>query len=275
VKIKERHWQGKDLPFPVLLDGTGKTGKLFGIVAHPTGLLIDPQGKLVGPARAEDLEKKLPALSASKRWARHRDVRGNTLWSFEPDGNSLKKMAALLGKWVGCQVELDADAVKASGLTADGPLPGVVVGGPVTLRSLDELLLAPHGLGVAASRDEKKLLITKRPAKAEAKSYLQTSRAKELEARLDGKKAEEDEAKPLTFDGEPLLEALRRLSQEYDVPVALDARAMRDKKLDPKAKVSGKVVPEKLRESLAKLLGPAGLKVEVAHEVLLVSPAKK
>src|SRR5262249_61373723 len=106
-------------------------------------------------------------------------------WSFEPGSSSLKKLAVILTRRAGCEVELDAKAVEASGLTPDGPLPGVVIGGPITLRSLDELLLAPHGLGVAPSKDEKKLLITKRPATTDGKSYLQKYRAKQLEERLD------------------------------------------------------------------------------------------
>ena len=67
-KIKEHYWQGKDLPFPVLLDATGETGKLYGIRAYPTGLLIDPDGKLVGEATPADLEAKLPPLSVAKKW---------------------------------------------------------------------------------------------------------------------------------------------------------------------------------------------------------------
>ena len=159
--------------FGHLLDATGKTEKLYGIRAHPTGLLIDPDGKLVGEARADELEAKLPPLSVAKKWARHRDLYKNVYWSFEPSAYTLPKLADMLKRWTNSAVELDADAVKACGLTPDGPLPGVLIGVNVTLRSIEELLLAPHGLGVVPSADGKKLLITKRTGTKEAESYLQ------------------------------------------------------------------------------------------------------
>ena len=136
---------------------------------------------------------------------------------------------------VNCDVELDANAVKASGLTPDGPLPGVLVGGPVTLRSIDELLLAPHGLGVAPSADGKKLLITKRPETKEPESYFQKLHAKELNDRLDRgpTDAERNEAKPLAIEDQPLLEAVKLVGREFDLPVALDAKAMRARDARP------------------------------------------
>jgi hypothetical protein len=63
-------------------------------------------------------------------------------------------------------IEFDAEAAQASGLTPDGPLPSAVFGAPITLRSIVELQLAPHGLGVAPSPDGKKLLITRRRARS-------------------------------------------------------------------------------------------------------------
>ncbi len=276
-KIKEQYWQGKDLPFPVLLDATGETGKQYGICEYPTGLLIDPDGKLVGEATPADLEAKLPPLPAAKKWARHRDLQKNVYWSFEPSWYTLHKFADLLKEETNCPVELDADAVKASGLTPDGPLPGVLIGVNVTLRSIDELLLAPHGLGVAPSADGKKLLITKRPAMKEPESYFQKLHAKELTERLDRGPTDEErkDAKTLEIKDQPLLDAVKLIVNEYDVPIALDAKAMRAGTLDPKAKVSGGVGPGDLRKSLTKMLAPVGLTVEVRDEVVLVTPKQK
>ena len=45
--------------FPLLFDGSGKTHKAWGVESYPTMLLIDPSGKLVGPASLEDLKKSL------------------------------------------------------------------------------------------------------------------------------------------------------------------------------------------------------------------------
>jgi hypothetical protein len=281
AQIKERYWQGKDLPFPVLLDATGKTAKLYGTGGRAMGLLIDPDGKVVGGALPADLEAKLPPLPIGRLWARHRDTQKNVLWSFEPSHTTLNAFANVLQEefitWRGCAVELDAEAVKASGLTPDGPLPGVVFGEPITLRSIVELLLAPHGLGVAPSPDGKKLLITRRPAPAEAASYFQKFRARELTDRLDCGSATgpQAEAKPLEIKDQALLDVVKRVSQEFDLPVALDARAMHRKLLDPQAKVSGRIAPADLRTSLTKLLEPLGLTVEVRQEVVFVTPRNK
>ena len=60
AEAKKKYWKGRDLPFPVLLDSTGKTIKQFGIRAFPTALLIDPEGNLVGRATGtEELKEKL------------------------------------------------------------------------------------------------------------------------------------------------------------------------------------------------------------------------
>jgi hypothetical protein len=281
AKIKERYWQGKDLPFPVLLDATGKTAQLYGAGAHPMGLLIDPDGKLVGQAMPADLEAKLPPLPAGKLWARHRDTQKHVRWSFEPSDTTLHEFANVLMHefitWRGCAVELDAEAVQASGLTPDGPLPGMVFGEPVTLRSIVALLLAPHGLGVAPSPDGKKLLITRWSAPAEAESYFQKFRARELTDRLDRGLAADSqaEAKPLEIKDQALLDALKRISQQFDLPVALDAQAMRANTLDVKAKVSGRIALGDLRTSLTKMLDPLGLTVVVRDEVVFVTPRSK
>ena len=58
VIIRER-WDGKSLPFPILLDSTGETIKNWGVNAFPTTVLIDPQGKLVGEVDEEQLYEKV------------------------------------------------------------------------------------------------------------------------------------------------------------------------------------------------------------------------
>ena len=45
--IVKNVWSGKQLPFPVLVDGEGRTFGVYGIQQYPTVLLIDPQGHLV------------------------------------------------------------------------------------------------------------------------------------------------------------------------------------------------------------------------------------
>jgi hypothetical protein len=274
--LKKRYWQGKDLPFPVLLDATGKTEEMYAIHAHPTGLLIDPDGKLVGEVSPQDLEAKLPPLPASITWARHRDLQKNVVWSFEPKTYSLNKLAETLTRWGCCPVGVDADAVKASGLTPDGPLPGIVYGGPITLRSLEQLLLAPHGLGIVPSADQKRLLISQRPTGSEGESYLQKLHAKELAERLDqGPAKGTAQMKAVEIKEQPLLDALKGLEREFDMPFALDAKAIRGKTLDADATVSGTLDPRKLRQSLTRMLAPLGLAVEVRDEVVFLTPKAK
>jgi thiol-disulfide isomerase/thioredoxin len=275
-KLKERLWQGKDLPFPVLLDATGKTAELYGISGYPTGLLIDPDGKLVGAATAADLEAKLPPLSMARLWARQRDIYKNVMWSFEPSRNTISQFADMLKRFTGYPVELDAVAIKAAGLSPNSPAPGAVIGVSVTLRSIDELMLAPHGLGIAPSADGKKLVITKRQEKKETPSYLQKLHAKELTERLDrGPTDDERKARPLVIKDQPLLDAVKLIVREFDLAMALDAKAMQAGTLDPKAKVSGSIGPGDLGKALTKMLEPLGLTVEVRQEVVLVTPKSK
>jgi len=277
ASIKKSRWQGKELPFPILLDGNKATHNLYGIHGWPTGLLIDPDGKLVAEASVEELEAKLPPLSAEKKWARHRDIQKNVFWSFEPKENTLNTFAETLKRWTGCDIILDVDTIKACGLRTDGPLPGVVIGSPITLRSIDELLLAPHGLGLVPSAEGQALRITKRPRAKDSTSYFQKLHAKELTDQLDRglTTTESKEAKPLEIKDQSLLEAIQLVAREFDLPVALDAKAMHVGKLDPEAKVSGRIEPGALRKSLTKMLEPLRLTVEVRQEVIMVIPASK
>src|SRR3990172_8585145 len=57
--ISEQHWQGRTLPFPVLVDGAGKTAKAYGIWGIPFDLLLDPEGHIVKGGGLKLLEKCL------------------------------------------------------------------------------------------------------------------------------------------------------------------------------------------------------------------------
>ena len=59
--IVEKVWAGKQLPFPVLIDGEGKTSSIYGIHSWPTVLLIDPEGHLVKGGGETTLAEKLKA----------------------------------------------------------------------------------------------------------------------------------------------------------------------------------------------------------------------
>ncbi len=62
--IVEHVWNGKTLPFPVLLDNTFKTWERFGLPGLPKVLLIDPAGKLI-QGDTQTLAEKLEQESAA------------------------------------------------------------------------------------------------------------------------------------------------------------------------------------------------------------------
>jgi hypothetical protein len=59
--LQDKHWGGKPLPFPILLDATGETIKSWGIRGFPTLVLIDPEGRVL---RTQDPKKFLEAKLA-------------------------------------------------------------------------------------------------------------------------------------------------------------------------------------------------------------------
>jgi len=52
-------WEGKQLPFPILLDGQGRTSGVYSVVSWPTSILIDPEGNLVKNGGLATLAEKL------------------------------------------------------------------------------------------------------------------------------------------------------------------------------------------------------------------------
>jgi hypothetical protein len=270
-KISQQYWEGKQLPFPILLDPSGKTAELYRIEAY-AGLLIDPEGRLVGEGMPSLLEEKLPPLPASKQWARYQDLTNRIGWSFDPGNHTLNDLVSMIRLGMGfgtaCPIELDTDALKANGLTPDGTLPGILIGGGVTLRSLDRLLLEPLDLGVVPSQDGKSLRITRRQPTPTVESYLQKLHNKELAELLDRGNGH---GKPLEIKNQTLLEAFKHIGAEYDFPFSFDARAIRAGTLEPQRKVSGPIAPGNLRTSIARLLAPLGLRVEVRDEVVFVT----
>lgn len=275
--VKKKYWAGKNLPCPILLDGEGITHALYGVNSWPTGVLIDPEGNVVAEASLSMLEAKLTPTSSAQRWSRHRDMQKNVFWSFEPKENTVASLATILGRWTQAPVQIDLDAIRNAGLTTSAPLPGVMMGSSITLRSIDQFLLAPHGLGVVPATNGDSLIITRPSKTRERLSYFQKQHNTELTKRLDGMMSEaagEEQPKPLRIENETLLGALKLIAREYGLPVGIDAKAMQTGRVDADAKVTGLVDPARLRKTLLKLLEPLGLKLEVRHEVVVVVPAK-
>lgn len=59
ASVKRKHWGGRGLPFPELLDDTGDTIRRFQVNAFPTTILIDPEGRLIGGADLNMLKDAL------------------------------------------------------------------------------------------------------------------------------------------------------------------------------------------------------------------------
>jgi thiol-disulfide isomerase/thioredoxin len=57
--VIEKVWGGKPLPFPVLVDGEGRTAGAYGIQGIPQLLLIDPEGRLVEDGDEATLAEEL------------------------------------------------------------------------------------------------------------------------------------------------------------------------------------------------------------------------
>lgn len=66
--IRRASWRGRDLPFPVFLDATGKTVAAWEIRAFPTAILIDPDGVLMGSCEASQAVESILA-GKLKTWA--------------------------------------------------------------------------------------------------------------------------------------------------------------------------------------------------------------
>jgi hypothetical protein len=70
TRLSEKRWEGKTLPFPILLDSTGATVKAYGISSFPTYVLIDPDGKVVKGKGDEILKKMVAEWAEAEKEAR-------------------------------------------------------------------------------------------------------------------------------------------------------------------------------------------------------------
>lgn len=256
VSIRQSVWGGRNLPFPVLLDDDKKTATAYTITGWPTTILIDPDGKVVGEAHGDELEKKLPPLPPGVKAGRALDK----MVAVGVDGESLEKLAEFLGKRAGVPVKLDAAALKAKGVDSAAKVPFKMAGG-VTLRSWFNLILTPDGLTVKPDGDGLLVTVGDRPPDSKA----QAECAKHLAEVL---------AKPLDFDlTDTTLEGVCQYFEgKTRENFVLDPAARRAGTLDPAKTVSGSSKGKPLADGLKGLLGPHGLEAVVRDEVIVVKP---
>lgn len=261
VKVKKLYWHDRDLPFPILLDATGQTIKNYGVHAFPTTILIDPEGKLVGEANEELLEKKLPALPLVQRVQRalDRDV------NFAFDDTPLQAAISLLASEARVPITFAPGALKTAGIDPQVKVP-LTMSGYVSLRSALALLLDPFNLDCAPGADGLVVSIHKPdPARSQELSEPQRACAKRIDTVL-GRKVGFD------FHRKPLAEVVKFCEQLTQESFVLDPAARKAGRLKPDATVTGSAKDEPLGKALDRLLQPLGLGIIVRNEVILITP---
>lgn len=260
---RKKFWNDRELPFPILLDATGQTIKDWGIHAFPTTLLIDPEGKLVGKAGEEELEKKLPPLPMSVRVAKALD----RSVSFGIEDPKLEDVCKLLSRVGRVPVRLDEENLKEAGIRADTQVP-FTMAGSVSLRSWLDLLLEADGLSY--EQDDKGIVIRRRKpgSPPPVLSAIQRKTAQNIDKVLD-RKIDFD------FTDKPLSEVARFFEAKTGENFVLSPRDRKAGQLDPKTLVTGSAKDVPLREALTKLLDPLGMRYTIRDEVIVLMAKPK
>jgi hypothetical protein len=258
--IIKNTWSGRPLPFPILLDSTGKTIEAFGVRAFPTMLLIDPDGKLVGEANEEVLEKNLPPIPLAARIPKALD-RNVTVFFTDP---TLEEAADQVAKQAKVPVKLDPDALKALNLTPRTQVP-LQIAGMVSTRSALELAFTPFGLAVEPTPDG---LTLKRPSTG-AKGPAVLSKPQETcERRIKERLTQKATFELGTIPLEKLAQHFENQTTENFV---LDPAGRKAGVIDPKATVTATAKDELLGQALDRILRPLGLHLEVRDEVVVIA----
>jgi hypothetical protein len=259
---KQKYWNGRDLPFPILLDATGQTIKDWGVHGFPTTLLIDPEGKLVGEAGEDALTEKLPPLPMSVRVAKALD----RSLSFGIEEIKLEEACKFLSRQSRVPIRLDAEDVKAAGVRPDSLVP-LTLAGSLSLRSWLNLLLEADGL--TYEQDDKGIVIRRRkPGAPPELSPVQRACVGRIEKVLDQKIS-------FDFKDKPLSEVARFFENKTQENFVFSPRDRKAGTLDPKMPVTGSAKDLPLREALTKLLGPLGVGYTIRDEVIVLTAKPK
>ncbi len=263
VPIVSRLWDGRMLPFPILLDSDGKIQKTFGVSHWPTTLLFDPEGKLVGEIQPEELEKKLKPVPLAIALPRKLDRNTNVFF----ESPTLTQAITILREWTHAEYEVDPGVLKSMQQGESTKIP-LTISGQVSLRSGLELLLDP--LGLTARVGPKGYIITRKPSgdgSTARPSDFQLKCAARIEKKLKESRFTYD------FDKEPLAKVAMFFEQQSTENVVLDPRGRTEGKIDPNTPVSGSGKDVPMGEALEKLVAPLGLRVVVRDEVIVLEAA--
>src|SRR5262249_5263920 len=145
--IIRRAWQGRPLPFPILLDTSGRMKEDYGVKGWPSAVLLDPEGRVVEiPSKplllssqvCEDfLESKLTPFPVEKKIARALD-RGVSIGVDEND--ALAERLEFYSATGRTSIRVDLDELKAAGVAPDVKV-SFKLGGSLTLRAWLNLTL--------------------------------------------------------------------------------------------------------------------------------------
>jgi thiol-disulfide isomerase/thioredoxin len=268
--VVRRLWRGRALPFPILLDTTGKTGEAFGVVHWPTVVLVDPEGRVVdvptprgvvGRHAEEYLASKLPPLSASVRIARalDRDL------DLALDGSShLTELMDFYGKIAHIKIRLDPDELKAGGIDADIRVP-IMLSGRLTLRALLNLSLDPFGLVYVPEEDGLRIVrrtlhntsLARPSPRHEAENALV---ALSLKSRIT-----------FDFKGEPLTRVLADLEKRTNEKFVIEPKGLHSGAIQAETAVTAAAVNEPLSGALTRLLAPIGMTYFVRNEAIVIT----
>jgi thiol-disulfide isomerase/thioredoxin len=262
-RTKKNVWRGRDLPFPVLLDSPkgehGATVEAFGITSFPTTLLIDPDGKLVGEATLQDLERVLPPLPMAYRISRALD-RDLVLGM---DGGKLAGNIEFLAAMGRIPIKMDHQALKSAGVAPEAASL-LTIRGRLTLRSWLELLLDPFGLE-AVPGDEGLVV---RPAKGGGDFREPSASQRQCAARIEvvlGRRV------TFEFKDATLAQVTAYFEAKTHENFVLDPVGRLAGSINPSTTVSGSAKDVPLREALVGLLKPFGLVPVIKSEVVVLA----
>ena len=271
--IIRRTWRGRELPFPILLDTSGKFVEDYAVRSWPTAILLDPQGQVVevpskdmmmGSWACEDfLASKLTPIPPARRIARVLD-RGLSL---SVDEQSLAELSNFYSNVCGTSIQLDADALQAAGIGAETKVP-LRVGGTLTLRAWLNLAIEPFDLTYVA--DGESIRVVRRTA--ENAGLAQPSPRQKAENAL----VTEALQKKVTFvfKDAPLKQVIATLESLTSETFLVDPACRLAGTIDPDKTISGSAENEDLSSTLTRMLSPMGLTFEVRNEAVIFAAAR-
>ncbi len=272
--IIHRTWHGKPLPFPILLDTSGRTVKNYGIESWPTAVLIDPEGRVVEfPSKAfmlgswacEDfLASKLTPLSAEKQIARALDT---PLSLTVDDDQSLAELLKFYSEVRGITIRPDLKELTAAGLAPNTRI-FLKADGTLTLRAWLNLTLEPLDLTYVADENGLRVL----PRGPSNSQLAQPSPRQTAENALVAESLRRNVT--FEFEGGSLKEVIATLESKTGETFLIDPGCLKAGSIDPEIAVDGAAADEPLSSALPRLLAPHGITFAVRNEAVVFTRAR-